>query len=110
MSGRQSPATFSSSHSRRSRQEAALVRRRNAEYDRQQLWNGVTRYFHTWDVQSSKHSDWASPRYYSQRFAFVSCTQDHLMFVPHSCNLHQFITNECPCRNHIGYDRCMMQE
>jgi hypothetical protein len=67
MSGRQSAATFSSAHSRRSRQEEAIVRRRNAEYDRQQLWSGVTRYFHTWDVQSSKHSDWASPRYYNHR-------------------------------------------
>jgi hypothetical protein len=67
MSGRQSAATYTSSHSRRSRQEEALVRRRNAEYDRQQLWSGVTRYFNTWDVQSSKHNDWASPRYYSQR-------------------------------------------
>lgn len=67
MPGRQSVVTSASSYSRRNRQEEALVRRRNSEWDRQQLWNGVTQYFHTWDVQSSKHNDWASPHYYNQR-------------------------------------------
>ncbi|PNF24332.1 hypothetical protein B7P43_G11912 [Cryptotermes secundus] len=66
MPGRQSVVTSASSYSRRNRQEEALVRRRNSEWDRQQLWNGVTQYFHTWDVQSSKHNDWASPHYYNQ--------------------------------------------
>ncbi|KDR07309.1 trichoplein keratin filament-binding protein-like [Zootermopsis nevadensis] len=64
MSSQRSAVTFSCS--RRNRQEEALVRRRNAEADHQQLWDGITQYFHTWDIQSNKHNDWASPRYYSQ--------------------------------------------
>ncbi|PSN41494.1 hypothetical protein C0J52_07206 [Blattella germanica] len=64
MSSRQS--TANSSASRRIRQEEALVRRRNAEWDRQQLWNGVTQYFQTWDVLSKKHNELSSPRLYQQ--------------------------------------------
>ncbi|KAJ9599616.1 hypothetical protein L9F63_009933 [Diploptera punctata] len=64
MSSRQNSAC--SWASRRMRQEEAMVRRRNAEWDRQQLWNGVTQYFHTWDVLNRKHNELSSPHLYKQ--------------------------------------------
>ena len=52
----------------KAKQEAAMVRRRNAEWDRQQLWGGVTQYFHNWEVLNKKHNELSSPRFYKQRY------------------------------------------
>ncbi|XP_071448236.1 trichoplein keratin filament-binding protein-like isoform X2 [Hetaerina americana] len=46
------------------RQEDVFIRRRNTERKHRELWNGVTDYFHTWDVRTNKFNSWASPEYF----------------------------------------------
>ncbi|XP_075218354.1 uncharacterized protein LOC142323075 isoform X2 [Lycorma delicatula] len=58
--------TVTSSHGRRGyRKEELIVRRRNAESDRLQLWAGVDDYFKTWDARVNRFTGWSSPEFYN---------------------------------------------
>ncbi|XP_046386099.1 trichoplein keratin filament-binding protein [Ischnura elegans] len=49
---------------RKIRQEEIFIRRRDSEKKHRDLWNGVTNYFHSWDVKTNKFNSWASPEYF----------------------------------------------
>lgn len=44
--------------------ENAIIRRREKQYDYDQLWNGTSQYFQHWQKANSKFEQWTSPRYY----------------------------------------------
>ena len=52
---------------RRRKQEDIFIRRREIEKKHRDLWNGVTDYFHHWEVKTNKYNEWVSPEYYDSR-------------------------------------------
>lgn len=59
------------SSKRRQLIEEQIRRKREKEFMHQQTWNGMTRYYQTFENANGKYVDWTSPRYYqNQQTAF----------------------------------------
>lgn len=52
--------------------ENEIIRRREKQYQYDQMWNGAVRYFQHWDKTNTKYDAWTSPRYYEDNNRLMS--------------------------------------
>lgn len=56
--------TSSTARNRLQQIEEQMIKRREKEFMHQQTWNGLTRYYETFNNKNTKYEEWTSPRYY----------------------------------------------
>lgn len=55
--------------------EEQITKKREKEYIHQQTWNGLTRYYKTFENKNNKYEEWTSPRYYQSHLQMVEQTK-----------------------------------
>lgn len=56
--------------------ENAIIRRREKQFNYEQMWNGASKYFDHWQKTNTRYESWTSPRYYEDNNKLVRETKN----------------------------------